>query len=59
LVPVEGVYKERVKKAEYVKILCTHVWKWKKMKPIKIILEMGEGRIKENNGGVNLTKMYF
>jgi hypothetical protein len=25
LVPVEGVYKERVKKAEYVKILCTHV----------------------------------
>jgi hypothetical protein len=29
-----------------------------KMRPIETIVRMGGGRIKENDGGVNLTKIY-
>jgi hypothetical protein len=37
-----------------VKIFCTHVCKWKN-ENIKTIPEMGEGEIKENNGGGELN----
>jgi hypothetical protein len=33
-----------------VKILCTHVSKWK-LRPTETILGMAEGGIKENGGG--------
>jgi hypothetical protein len=33
-----------------VEILCTNVCKWK-MRPVKTIPGMGEGGIKENDGG--------
>jgi hypothetical protein len=28
------------------------------MKPVEIVLKWREGKIRENNGGVNVTKMY-
>jgi hypothetical protein len=41
---------ERGKRVNMWQILYRHLYKWK-MRPIKIIPECGEGRIKENDGG--------
>jgi hypothetical protein len=38
-------------------ILCTHEWKWK-MRCTETIPGMEGGRIKESDGGVNLTVIY-
>jgi hypothetical protein len=44
----EGVDLRKVwKRLNVVEILCTHVWKW----PVETISGMGEGVIKENDGG--------
>jgi hypothetical protein len=29
------------------------------MRPVEAVLRMGGGQIRENNGGVNLTKIYY
>jgi hypothetical protein len=47
-----------VKEGEYGTILCTHVCKWK-MISVETTPGMGEGEIKENDGGVNSTTIYL
>jgi hypothetical protein len=34
-----------------VEILCTHVGKWEKMRPVETILRMGSMGIKKNDRG--------
>jgi hypothetical protein len=38
-----------------VKILCSHVWKWKIMRPVETIPGMERREIKENDGGGEST----
>jgi hypothetical protein len=52
-----GGYKERVKESKNGGILCTHEWKWK-MRCAETVPGMEGGRIKESDGGVNLTVIY-
>jgi hypothetical protein len=47
-----------VKEGEIVEILCTYVWKWNKDTCWNYSEKEGEG-IKENDGGVNLTKINY
>jgi hypothetical protein len=46
------------RKVNMVKILCTHVFKWK-MIPVETIPRMGRGRIKDNDGGGELNYDIF
>jgi hypothetical protein len=48
------------KRRNMVQILCTHVFKWS-MRPVEIMLGVGQRRIKENGGGgeLNYDIFYF
>jgi hypothetical protein len=42
-----------------VKILCTHVCKWKKMRPVETIPGIGKGSTKRMMEEVNSTMIYW
>jgi hypothetical protein len=47
-----------MKICKWKEIIKISVYKWK-MRPAETIPEMGRGRIKENDGGVNSTMIYL